>query len=330
MKRNVFARMCSILIFILVFTIVPVRSAAATAPARVKNFRLICHGNKSAFLAWNQVKNASYYIVYRYDEAQEKYIKDKKTTSTYCQVKNLNVGEKYRFAVKSFRSLHGSTMESDYSRTVEVTGKKINLKEVHGRYWEVKTKRTVKAENLATGKTITVKKGMSGETKSRHSKMATIKLKNGKTVRMKRSNLSYGNLAMSKSYKKYSRAQAEAFVNQKGYSSNTDWLIWISQYTGSVHIFKGGQGKWKRQRVAECIVGKYGHTPIGTFRLIKREGGYKTYFTWNRIKEWGNSFHSRIDANTRGALSLGCVRLGYDDLVYLTKNCPLGTTVISY
>ena len=106
----------------------------------------------------------------------------------------------------------------------------------------------------------------------------------------------------------------------------------MSQYTLSVNVFKGSQGKWKLVRTMPCIIGKDGKTPTGVFKLRFRDyayGGVRVYFTWNPQKQWGNSFHRRVDGNTRGALSHGCVRLSDGDLSFI-NNCGFGTTVVSY
>ena len=113
----------------------------------------------------------------------------------------------------------------------------------------------------------------------------------------------------------------------------TKYLIWVSQYTLSVNVFKGQQGSWKLVRRMPCVIGKDGKTSTGTFRLCRKDyayGGVRIYFTWNEQKQWGNSFHRRVDGHTRGAYSHGCVRLSDADLSYINNTCPMGTTVVSY
>ena len=220
--------------------------------------------------------------------------------------------------------------ESAYSSPLEVTGKEV--KAVHGRRWEVRAKKSFTAIDLRTGKKVKIKKGAKGSVGNRHKKKPTIIFANGVRIKAKRSRFNYGNLSLSKSYKQYTKEVAEAYINGKGYSSRTKWLVWISQYTGSVHVFKGSKGMWKRQRVAKCIVGIYGRTCVGVFRMLRRtstHGKPQIYFTWNPAKNWGQSFHCRIDKNTRGAYSSGCIRLGDKDLYYIVNHCPMGTTVVS-
>lgn len=334
MKRFSIARMCSILLAVFVLALVPAQSSsAAKQPARVKNFRLICNGNKSAFLAWDKAKNASYYLIFDYDPVSGSYRRLAKTSSRSCEVKHLAVGKIYHLVIQSVNSRKGKTKKSAYSAVLEVEGKKIDVKGVHGRRYSVKVKKTFWAKDLKTGKMVKVNKGTTGRSSSHTRKNPVVTLSTGARVKANRSKFKFGNLVFSKSYKHYTAEQAEAFVNQKGYSSRTKWLIWISHYTGSVHIFKGAKGQWKRQRVAKCVVGEQGRTTLGVFRLLKRasrSGKPQIYFTWNPAKEWGQSIHCRIDKHTRGAYSDGCIRLGDSDLFYLAKHCKLGTTVVSY
>src|SRR5699024_2833842 len=42
----------------------------------------------------------------------------------------------------------------------------------------------------------------------------------------------------------YSETVKTAFVNQRGYSSPTGYLIWLNLKTQKVNIFQGSQGNW--------------------------------------------------------------------------------------
>ena len=72
--------------------------------------------------------------------------------------------------------------------------------------------------------------------------------------------------------KKYSTEVKTAFVNYKGYSSKTKYLIWISHYTQQVSIFEGSKGKWKMIRTFICATGTAkNHSPRGV--LIRKKAG---------------------------------------------------------
>ena len=331
MKRFLIARVCSIFVLVFVLALIPGHSSSAATPERVQNFRLVYNGNKSAVLAWNKAKNASYYLLYQYNAQTGEYKKIGKTSACTYQVKRLKVGQIYQYAVQSVFSKKKKTVKADYSDLVAVEGRRVELGNIHGRRWSVITNKSFTAKDTKTGETVRVKKGTTAVASAKGSTVSLV-LKNGAKVKAKKKNLKYDNLALADSYDLYSQEQAEGFVNQKGYSSKTDWLIWISQYTGSVHVFKGAQGQWQRKRVAKCVVGKDGHTVTGVYRLLRHfttHGKPAVYFTWNNVKQWGESIHCRIDSNTWGAFSSGCIRLGDSDLNYLIKHCPLGTTVVS-
>ena len=142
--------------------------------------------------------------------------------------------------------------------------------------------------------------------------------------------------------KKYSKAVKTAFVNYKGYSSPTNYLIWISHYTQQVTIFEGTKGDWKMIRTFICSTGKAStHSPIGVSKISYKEPGW----FYANTKElyvshyWGrNSFHTRPLWNSGGVqdptigkpASHGCVRCYNQDAKYIYDNMPIGTTVVSY
>ena len=120
--------------------------------------------------------------------------------------------------------------------------------------------------------------------------------------------------------KKYSTEVKTAFVNYKGYSSKTKYLIWISHYTQQVSIFQGSKGKWKMIRTFICATGTAkNHSPRGVFKITYKEKGWfytstkELYVTHYKGR---NSFHTRplwnngsVQNPTIGKpASHGCVR----------------------
>ena len=301
-------------------------------PGAVKNFRLICHGNKSAFLAWDAAKNADKYIIYRYDSEKREYKKIGSTTETSYQAKKLTEGKKYYFKVQAYHTVQEKEAYGEISDKVTVKAKEIDMSAVHGRYVNATLKKQTTVTIKSTGKKKTLKKGTSVIATKKGTGTITALLKNGTEITVKGSNLSYGNLNTSS--KKYTTAQKEAFVNGKGYSSKTNYLIWISQYTLETNVFKGSKGAWKLVRSMPCVIGSYGKTPRGRFEILNRvgwlNGGPAYYFTWNKRLWGGNAFHCRVNGHATGALSHGCVRLGTSDLNYVGTYCKPGTAVISY
>ena len=142
--------------------------------------------------------------------------------------------------------------------------------------------------------------------------------------------------------RKYSNERKLAFVNVKGYSSSTKYLIWISHYTQQVTIFKGSKGKWKIIRACPCASGKASTpSPKGVFKVTYKETGW--YYVNTKelyVTHWcgRNSFHTRPLYNDGSVCSPamgkpashGCARVPNNDAYYIYKNIPIGTTVVSY
>lgn len=142
--------------------------------------------------------------------------------------------------------------------------------------------------------------------------------------------------------KKYSTEVKTAFVNYKGYSSKTKYLIWISHYTQQVSIFEGSKGKWKMIRTFICATGTAkNHSPRGVFKITYKEKGWfytstkELYVTHYKGR---NSFHTRplwnngsVQNPTIGKpASHGCIRCYNQDAKYIYDKMPIGTTVVSY
>ena len=141
----------------------------------------------------------------------------------------------------------------------------------------------------------------------------------------------------------YSTATMEGFVNQKGYSSDSEYLIWVSTTTTTVNIFKGSKGAWKLERSAACALGaSYSPTVKGTFKTYIRDnewdfGSYKCRWVTNFYR--GYAFHSRkwsrdysylVDPSINCLVSAGCVRMYDEDCYFIYSTIPIGTTVVVY
>lgn len=303
-----------------------------STPGAVKKFRVASYGNKSVTLKWNKASKATGYVLYQYDSKKKTYKKIGSTRNAYVQIKNLKNGETYRFKIRSYRKVKGEIAYGKLSGAVKATAKTINVSAVHGRYFNATVKKNTTATVASTGKTIKLKKGTKVTSTSRGNHKFYVFLKDGTKVRMYGSALTYTSMNTTK--KAYSKEQKEAFVNSKGYKSDTNYLIWINQYTLQTNVFKGSYREWKLVRSMPCVVGKMGKTPLGEFKLLFKDqayGGVRIYFTWNSTKQWGNAFHRRTIAGvTRAAASDGCIRLSDADLSFIAKNCPMGTKVVSY
>lgn len=304
-------------------------------PKAVSKFRVGSYGNKSVYLKWNEAKYATGYQIYRYDEKSGTYKKIKTTSGTAYQVKNLTVGETYQFKIRSYRKVDGQIEYSKFSDPLTAKAKSINISNIRGRLFTGYLKRDTNVTVVSTGKTVKLKKGTAVGTESRlTSGTITAYTKDNKKIKISASALSYGDLFITSTSDYYTKAQKEAFVNMKGYSSETDYLIWINLYSCNTTIFKGSKGEWKQVKSYECVIGKGTNTGLGLAKILKKGVKYSglpiIYFTWSNRLDNGNSFHARVDSNTRGVYSGGCIRLQADALYFIRDNCDIGTTVVRY
>lgn len=89
-------------------------ASSYTNPANVTGFKASGTTTRSIQLTWNKVSNAQGYIVYKYDNAQKKYIRVVKTNSNNNKytVENLKIGTTYKFAVKAYITADGKEIAS--------------------------------------------------------------------------------------------------------------------------------------------------------------------------------------------------------------------------
>ena len=151
----------------------------------------------------------------------------------------------------------------------------------------------------------------------------------------------------------YSTATKEGFVNQKGYSGPTGYLLWISLKTQRVNIFQGSKGNWKLIRSSPCSTGtNLTPTVTGVFSVIYKtyrwrfsdtiDGQYidDYYRVYHITGFWGGqAFHSRpyrssdeslLDGTMGTPSSHGCVRMYDEDCSYIYDEIPYDTTVVVF
>ncbi|MBR5534886.1 MAG: S-layer homology domain-containing protein [Ruminiclostridium sp.] len=136
-----------------------------------------------------------------------------------------------------------------------------------------------------------------------------------------------------------------AWVNLKGYSSNTEYLVWVNLTYQRVNIFQGSQGNW--ELIRECLCGSGAPaTPTikGVFTTSYKQPSwnYGSYYCGPIVRFYGTSgyaFHSRLqywpmnsdryyDASIGYPVSHGCLRMYNDDIWFMYNNIPNGTTVV--
>ena len=144
----------------------------------------------------------------------------------------------------------------------------------------------------------------------------------------------------------YSTAAKEQFVNGRGYSSSTGYLIWVSRQTQKTYIFTGSKGNWKLARNCICATGAASTpTPAGvTYTTFKQNGWYTSSYICRPIVRFypnsGYAFHSRLyypndetklmKPDLGYPMSHGCIRMLDPDINYIYYSIPLRTTVVIY
>ena len=141
--------------------------------------------------------------------------------------------------------------------------------------------------------------------------------------------------------------EKEVWVNAKGYSSDSEYLIWISIAYQRVNIFQGFEKNW--ELIRSCIVGTGAPgsgTGTGVFKTTyKQKNGWTTSkYTVRPVVRFrqgsGYAFHSRlyypnntskfIDSRIGFPVSAGCIRMYDEDIYFIYDNVPDGTTVVVF
>lgn len=143
----------------------------------------------------------------------------------------------------------------------------------------------------------------------------------------------------------YANGLKESYINGKGYSSKTKYLVWVSRQNQKVYVFSGSKQNWKLIKTFICGTGKDSTpTPTGVTYITYREKGWNhdTYSCKPVVRFYPNTgyaFHSRLyypnynglkDKRIGFPISAGCVRMLDTDITYLYKNIPNNSTVVIY
>lgn len=106
-----------IAIILCICMLVPVYGyAAAASLGQVKNLKVKKTTTNSATLSWNKVSGAKSYRVYRYDSSEDKWVYEKKTSSTSTTVTGLSSAKTYKFRVRVYNNKNN---KGKYSSTVK-------------------------------------------------------------------------------------------------------------------------------------------------------------------------------------------------------------------
>ena len=135
------------------------------------------------------------------------------------------------------------------------------------------------------------------------------------------------------------------FVNNRGYSSNTQYLVWANLATQKVNVFQGSKGKWKLIKVFRCASGaRATPTPQGVTYVTYKQTKWKTdsYVCKPIVRFYPNTgyaFHSVLykpdesgikDGSIGFPVSHGCLRMKPSSIQWIYDNIPKKTTVVIY
>lgn len=146
-----------------------------------------------------------------------------------------------------------------------------------------------------------------------------------------------GKLKISASLRR--EPSSEDFVNSKGITSKTSYLIWVSKKNFTVTVFTDNNGKWKAEKTFPCSIGAPSTpTVTGQFEYFSKENrwSYSTYYVGPVMRFYkGYALHStliRYDGSTADGrlgmkISHGCVRLAPADIQWMVDMVPLHTKV---
>ena len=145
----------------------------------------------------------------------------------------------------------------------------------------------------------------------------------------------------------YTDREKETWVNAKGYTSPTQYLIWINKTYQRVNIFEGEKGSWKLISSGMVATGAgdnpngWGNrTPEGVWYITFKETSwpFNTYVCRPIVRFYGGgiAMHSRLyayngtlyDATIGVPASHGCVRMMDEQIYFIYDNCPERTTVV--
>lgn len=149
--------------------------------------------------------------------------------------------------------------------------------------------------------------------------------------------------AVNNDYKSYEK---ETWINAKGYSSNSNYLIWVNRAYQHANVFTGSKGNWKLVKSFVVGTGASGtETPVGVTKITyKLKAGWTTStYTVRPVVGFypntGYAFHSRLctpntdkeyDFSSGYPVSHGCVRMQKSDINWIYDNVPIGSTVVIF
>ncbi len=167
-----------------------------------------------------------------------------------------------------------------------------------------------------------------------------IRLSNGVTGWVKYSNVSLGTGNYTRS-EDYTASDKELWVNSMGYSSSTNYLVWVNLGCQKVNVFQGSEGNWELIKTFSCASGRSSTpSPMGTFKIIYKmdRWNFGSYYCGPVTGFYGEyAFHSWLHTPSGGQYdytmgrpaSHGCIRMEDEGAKYM-YSLPFNTTVVVF
>lgn len=139
----------------------------------------------------------------------------------------------------------------------------------------------------------------------------------------------------------YAPADKELWINNKNYTSKTDYLAWVSLSCQKVNVFQRTDGAWRLIKTMPCAAGaNTSPTPVGQYEISYhvdawRYDGYwcgpvTGFYNGYAFHSWLNTYEGGAFDHTMGMpVSHGCIRLQDADAKYM-YNLPMGSRVIVF
>ena len=273
-------------------------------PGPLKEVRLYANKNRAAILRWGANKNATNYQILT-ENASGAWVNVTTVDSNVfkLKIKGLKNGKIYKFRIRAVVKKGKQVAYGEMSKIIlarPISNKKLKaaVGNIHPYYYKAKTlaKLTADGVSIKQGATVTIIKKTSGR--------STIQYKK-KLYKVPTSALEIVDF-ITKWQEGPTKAEAEAFVNAKGYQSESDYLVWINTYTQHLYVFKGTQYNWVLVKDNKCSTGDTGYpTPLAVSQIHYKKkvwffnlddpkavaGGYIQCGYWaSRIK--GGAIHS--------------------------------------
>lgn len=133
--------------------------------------------------------------------------------------------------------------------------------------------------------------------------------------------------------------ERESFVNLNGYSSKTDYLVWVNKERQRLTVFLGVQGNWRAVCTFPVATGKNKTpTPTKVCEYTYSTAWYSTGYVCRPVMYLydGYAIHNQptsyagyvLDSTIGHPASAGCVRMLQKDIDWVHAYVPVGTTVV--